>query len=208
MNLGQAETVARAARASAWFGGLAGFAATLRGSVHVPGQLLVVGAADAEPWHFTAHLESLARYRGTPELAPTLIRWHNPARGAPGMSIEEMTGGGIGRVILAISEGSSDVDLLERLTDARRHGATVLGLSGQPARSANGSDTTHRDDLEAVAHETHTVESGQAVRLGRLPVLCDFELATHLVGINAVSAEGRSGLRRHLWRTRTTSLSG
>jgi hypothetical protein len=208
MNLGQAETVARAARTSAWFGGLAGFAATLRRSVHVPGQLLVVGSADAEPWHFTAHLESLARYRGTPALAPTLIRWHNPARGAPGMSIEEMTGGGMGRVILAISEGSSDVDLLERLADARRHGATVLGLSGQPACRASVSDATRRDDLEAVAHETHTVQSGQAVQLGKVPVLCDFELATHLVGINAVSAQGQSNSRRRLWRTRAASLSG
>jgi hypothetical protein len=193
MNLGQAETLARAGRASAWFGGLAGFAGSLRRSVHAPGQLLVVGSPDAEPWHFTAHLESLAHYRDVPQLAPTLVRWTEPVGSAPGIGVEQMTAGGSGQVILAISEGISDPELLERLADARRRGATILGLSG--------GQSTALDDLASVAHEAHTVAPGQTVSVGRLPVLCDFELASHLVGVHAVSGRAQSTSRWRPWRT-------
>jgi hypothetical protein len=193
MNLGQTETLARAGRASAWFSGLAGFAGSLRRSVHAPGQLLVVGSPDAEPWHFTAHLESLAQYRDVPQLTPTLVRWTEPVGSTPGIGVEQMTAGGTGRVILAISEGVSDTELLERLADARRRGATILGLSGDQSTALN--------DLASVAHEAHTVVPGHTVSIGRLPVLCDFELASHLVGVNAVSARGASHSRWRPWRS-------
>jgi hypothetical protein len=192
MNLTYAESITRAARASTWLGSLAGFAATLRGSVQSPGQLLIVGSPDAEPWHFTAHLDNLARFRGARELTPTLVRWQHAERGAPGISATDMATGGHGRVILAIDEGVSDDALLERLADARRHGATVLGLSGADPSSGGSSGS-----LDDVAHEAHTVRPGNAVTLGRVPVVCDFELATHLVGVTAVTPPSR---RRFLRR--------
>jgi hypothetical protein len=196
MNLGQAETVARAARASVWFASLAGFAGSLRQSVRTSGQLLVVGSPDAEPWHFTAHLESLAHYRGAPELTPTLVRWVEPTGSAPGIGVEQMTAGGAGRVILAISEGSSDGELLERLATARHRGATILGLSGDRSSTLG--------DLACVSHESHTVQSGQTVSVGRLPVLCDFDLASHLIGVNAVSGHAVSS-RWRPWRSGSAS---
>jgi hypothetical protein len=203
VNLGQAESVARSARTTPWFRGLAGFGATLRRSVQQPGQLLVVGSAEDEPWHFTAHLEALARYRGAPELAPTLVRWHSaPGRGAPGISIEDMTAGGLGRAVLAISDGPGDEELLQRLADARRRGATILGLSGDTATGGEAGG----DSLAAVAHEAHTVVPGGVTRLGRIPVACDFELATHLVGVTAVSRQhSHPASRWRPWRSHAAS---
>lgn len=197
MNLGQAEAIARAARATSWFGGLSGFGGTLRRSVHRQGQLWVVGSEADEPWHFTAHLEALARYRGVPELAPTLVRWQRPSNAsAPGISVDDMAAGGIGQTVLAISEDPDDPELLERLADAKRRGATILGLT-----SGDG------DGMDSVAHEAHTVAADATARVGRLAMLCDFEVATHLVGVTATSVRGEGAVSRwRAWRPRHRGL--
>lgn len=172
MQLGQAEAVGRRARATAWFGRLARFGTAVRYAGHRPGELLVVGPEGDEPWHLTAHLEDLARYRGVPELTPTLVRWQPPPGRSPGIAIDELAAGGRDRTVLVVSEGAATAPLLERLEAARRRGSTVFGLAG------SGTDS----DLEQVAHETCRV--GEEPVKGT-PFVVDFDVAGHLVGIAA-----------------------
>ncbi len=133
------------------------FAQGLRKATRSPGGLLLVGTPDEEPWHLTAHLDEESRLAGIPELMPTLVRWQVPA-GAPShlrVGLERLEAAQRGETLFVVSPASAPVPLLERVSDARRTGATIFALDqGDP-------------ELEALAHEAMAVRPGvSGVSLG------------------------------------------
>jgi len=165
-----------------WLDRAADFARALRGSVRTPGGLLVVGTPDHEPWHFAAHLDDESRFAGLPELAPTLVRW-DPPTGAPAhlsVSLARLGDAGRGDSLVVVSPQAAPDRLLERVSDARRCGATILAL--------NRGD----GPLADMAHEELTVAPSAPLT---------FDAAQHLVSAAAGDrAQARRGLRARLAR--------
>ena len=170
-----------------WLGATRRFAGVLRGSVvSHGGGLLLVGTPAYEPWHLAAHLVDEAAWSGTPELAPTLVRHDarpsDPAHLAVGLGRIEAARRG--ETLLVVSpEGPGD-PLLERVSDARRAGATVLAL---------GSGDR---ELTSLAHESLAVPEGTDL---------DLDTVQHLVsaaaGENVLPAvRGRRRFRDRLSR--------
>jgi len=170
-----------------WLGATRRFAGVLRGSVvSHGGGLLLVGTPAYEPWHLAAHLVDEAAWSGTPELAPTLVRHDarpsDPAHLAVGLGRIEAARRG--ETLLVVSpEGPGD-PLLERVSDARRAGATVLAL---------GSGDR---ELVSLAHESLAVPEGTDL---------DLDTVQHLVsaaaGENVLPAvRGRRRFRDRLSR--------
>lgn len=182
-----------------WLGATRRFAGALRGSVvSHGGGLLLVGTEEYEPWHLAAHLVDEAAWSGTPELTPTLVRHDarptDPAHLAVGLG--RLSAARRGETLLVVSPWESPrasapgsgpsphAALLERVSDARRAGTTVLTLGPE------------ENDLTSMAHEVLAV-----------PALAELDLDTvqHLVsaaaGENALpSPRGRRRLRDRLAR--------
>jgi hypothetical protein len=167
---------------SGWLERASVFARALRGSARTPGGLLLVGIPDEEPWHLAAHLDEESRLAGLPELAPTLVRWAPPP-GAPAhlsVGLARLEQAGRGEALLVVSPQAAPGPLLERVSDARRSGATILAL-----------DRGDRE-LDSLAHEAMAVE--QAAPLS-------FDAAQHLVSAAAGEPTGQArGLRARLAR--------
>jgi hypothetical protein len=165
-----------------WLDRAAVFARALRGSARTPGGLLLVGTPDDEPWHLAAHLDEESRFAGLPELAPTLVRWDPPA-GAPrhlSVGLARLEEAKRGESLLVVSPQVAPDPLLERVSDARRSGATILAL-----------DRGDRQ-LDEMAHEALIVEQGAPL---------SFDAAQHLVSAAAGErAEAAKGLRARLAR--------
>ncbi|MQS11986.1 hypothetical protein F7Q99_06675 [Streptomyces kaniharaensis] len=162
-----------------WLEAVGVFAGSLRRSVsrRGAGELLLVGTEAYEPWHLAAHLEDEAAWSDVPGLAPTLLR-HRPPAGAPvhlTQGLPRLAEARRGATVLVVAREAAGAPLLERIRDARRHGATVLALDGAAA-----ADT---GDLGGLAHERLAV--GTAAEE-------PFDLAQHLVG----AAAGQSPARR------------
>jgi hypothetical protein len=165
-----------------WLDRAAAFARVLRGSAHTPGGLLLVGTPDEEPWHLAAHLDEESRFAGIPELAPTLVRW-NPPPDAPrhlAVGLARLEAASRGESLLVVSPQAVPDPLLERISDARKAGATILALDrGDP-------------QLEEMAHEALAVEPAAPL---------SFDAAQHLVSAAAGErAEPGKGLRARLAR--------
>lgn len=163
-----------------WLDAARRFATALRGAGHAPGRLLVVGTAEDEPWHLTAHLADAARWRSLPALQPTLVRWQVPF-GAPAhlsVGVDVLHAARRGTTVLVASPGAADDRLLERLDDARRGGATLFAL--HPGHGP----------LDALAHASLPLPPVLAARDG-------FETASHV--ITAVADVRRRALP---WRRR------
>ncbi|MER7769710.1 hypothetical protein [Kitasatospora sp. NPDC096140] len=161
-----------------WPEAVGGFAGALRRSVQRRGAdaLLLVGTEAYEPWHLAAHLADEAAWSAVPRLAPTLLR-HRPPAGAPAHlahDLRRLTGAGRGATVLVVAPEAAGAPLLERVHDARRHGATVLAL--------DGADPTAPGDLGGLAHERLAV--GTAAEE-------PFDLAQHLVSAAAGRPPGR-----------------
>ncbi|MFE6091672.1 hypothetical protein ACFQ7M_06745 [Streptomyces massasporeus] len=170
-----------------WLGATRRFAGALRGSVvSHGGGLLLVGTPEYEPWHLAAHLVDEAAWSGTPELAPTLVRHDarpsDPAHLAVGPG--RLEAARRGETLLVVAPEGPAAPLLERVSDARRAGATVLALGlGQ-------------GELPSLAHETLAVPDGSEL---------DLDTVQHLVsaaaGENALPApRGRRRLRDRVVR--------
>ncbi|GGW83065.1 hypothetical protein [Streptomyces lomondensis] len=173
-----------------WLGATRRFAGALRGSVvSHGGGLLLVGTPQYEPWHLAAHLVDEAAWSGTPELAPTLVRHDarpsDPAHLAVGLG--RLEAARRGETLLVVSPDPPCAPLLERVSGARRAGATVLALG--PGQG----------ELPAMAHEALAVPDGSEL---------DLDTVQHLVsaaaGENALPAPPR-GRRR--FRDRVSRLA-
>ncbi|MFJ8659265.1 hypothetical protein [Streptomyces sp. NPDC093795] len=143
------------------------FAGALRSSVvrHRDG-LLLVGTEEYEPWHLAAHLVDESAWSGLPELAPTLVR-HRVRPGDPAhlaVGLGRLEAAGRGATLLMVAPGRPDAQLLQRVHDARRAGATVLSLDGGD------------EEVRGLAHETLTVAEGAEV---------DLDTVQHLVSAAA-----------------------
>ncbi len=178
MNADQVAALRALLAPTGWLDRTSSFARALRRSARTPNGLLVVGPADDEPWHMTAHLTDESRLAGIPELAPTLIRWA-PEPGAPAhlsAGLDRLRDAGRAETLLVVSAQPAPAELLERVHDVRRSGAAVFALD--------------RDDpeLDGLAHESLPVRPDTA------PM--SFEAAQHLVSA-AVADDGDTvGLRR------------
>lgn len=155
----------------AWLDEADDFAAALRGAPRQVGGLLLVGPGEAEPWHMTAHLSEEARLLGLDQLIPTLIR-PAPEAGAPvqlSVGLDRISSAGRNDAVLVVAASDPEGAVLERVADAKRHGARVLTL-GQSAPLAA--------DL---AHEALAVPQSADVP--------SFDGAQHLV--SAATVDGR-----------------
>jgi hypothetical protein len=130
-----------------WLERTRAFARGLRKSTRSPGGLLLVGTPDDEPWHLTAHLDEESRLAGIPELMPTLVRWQVP-RAAPAhlrVGLERLEAAQRGETLFVVTPSTAPVPLLERVSDARRAGATIFALD-------QGDQ-----ELDSLAHESLTI---------------------------------------------------
>jgi DNA-binding MurR/RpiR family transcriptional regulator len=148
------------------------------------GGLLLVGTPAEEPWHLAAHLDDESRLSGITELAPTLVRWNAPVNAPPHLRVglERLEAARRGETLFVVTPETAPAPLLERVSGARRAGATILAL--------NQGDR----ELDGLAHETLTVQPGVA------PV--SFSVAQHLVSATAGERipQPRRGVRQRLAR--------
>jgi hypothetical protein len=175
-----------------WVAASAQFGLAVQAAPKSAGGLLVAGPAQAEPWHFTAHLADEAQWAQLPFLVPTLLR-AVPGAGAPAhLSVgwERLAQSGRGEALLVVAEIDPQEELLERIDKAKRNGARVLAL----AQAA--------PELRGLAHETLVVPPVRAESSGPLT----FDTAQHLVSLATTAQPGRrGGLRSRLmrWQERT-----
>jgi hypothetical protein len=154
-----------------------------------PGGLLLVGTPDDEPWHLAAHLDEESRLSCVPGLAPVLVRWAPPADAPPHLRVglERLEAARRGETLFVVSPETAPVPLLERVSDARRTGATILAL-----------DQGDRE-LAGLAHEALTVRRDDA--------LISFDAAQHLISSAAGGrGDSRSGPARRGLRDRIARL--
>ncbi|MDY0815001.1 hypothetical protein [Kitasatospora purpeofusca] len=173
-----------------WLEAVGGFAGELRHAVtrRAAGELLLVGTTGYEPWHLAAHLEDEAAWSDVPRLAPTLLRHRVPAAAPAHLAhgLGRLTGAGRGATVLVVAPTTAGGPLLERVHDARRHGATVLALEGAARGTPGGS--ADPSDLAGLAHRRLAVGTAEDE---------PFDLAQHLVSAAAGQPPGqRSALRR------------
>jgi hypothetical protein len=149
MDANQVATLRALLAPTGWLERTRVFAQGLRSATRLRGGLLVVGTPADEPWHLTAHLDEESRLAGIPELMPTLIRW-NPPPEAPAhlrVGLARLEAARRGETLFVVTPETAPVPLLERVSDARRIGATIFALDqGDP-------------ELDALAHEALTVEN-------------------------------------------------
>ncbi|MFF9805540.1 hypothetical protein ACF1G5_10460 [Streptomyces coeruleorubidus] len=172
-----------------WLGATRRFAGALRGSVvSHGGGMLLVGTPEYEPWHLAAHLVDEAAWSGTPELAPTLVRHDarpsDPAHLAVGLG--RLEAARRGETLLVVSPEGPAAPLLERVSDARRAGATVLSLG--PGEG----------ELPAMAHEALAVPDGAEL---------DLDTVQHLVSAAAGENALPTPRGRRRFRDRVTRLA-
>jgi len=149
-----------------WLDRTRAFARGLRQATRTPGGLLLVGTPDEEPWHLAAHMDEESRLAGIPELMPTLVRWHVPVHGPSHLRVglERLEAARRGETLFVVTPTTAPVPLLERVSDARRSGATIFALD----------QGDH--ELDVLAHEALTILPGAGVGV---PV--SFGVAQHLV---------------------------
>jgi hypothetical protein len=167
---------------SGWLERARSLGRALRSSTKSPGGLLLVGTPSYEPWHLTAHLDDESRLSGIAELAPTLVRWSPPPDAPPHLAVglARLEAARRGETLFIVAQDTAPVPLLERISDARKTGATILALDGGDP------------ELDALAHEALAV-----------PASLSFDAGQHLVsaaaGVRMAQARDR-GLRARIAR--------
>ena len=113
-----------------WVERTSAFASTLRRSSTTVGGLLLVGTPTEEPWHLAAHLDDESRFAGVPELSPTLVRWSPPPQAPPHLSVTlaRLEAARRDETVFVVAPDAAPEQLLERVADARRIGATILSI--------------------------------------------------------------------------------
>jgi hypothetical protein len=167
MNADQVAALRELLAPTGWLDRTSGFGRALRRSARTPNGLLVIGTQADEPWHLTAHLADESALAGIPELAPTLVRWAPPRDAAPHLSVglDRLRDAGRRETLLVVSEYAAPEQLLERVHDVRRAGATIFALdTGDP-------------ELDQLAHEALPVRSAPM----------SFDAAQHLVSAATVA---------------------
>jgi hypothetical protein len=176
---------------SGWVERTRDFAGSLRRSTSQPGGLLLVGTPQEEPWHLAAHLDDEARFSGVPGLTPTLVRYAPPPGAPPHLAVglERLQAVSRGETLFIVAPDAAPEQLLERVADAKRIGATILSID-------NGDD-----DLASLAHDRLVVPSYQLdvpTNLDMNLASVDFETVQHLVSVAAGEADQRSKMRDRL----------
>jgi hypothetical protein len=173
MNADQVAALRALLAPTGWLARTSQFAGAPRHSARTPHGLLIVGPACDEPWHLTAHLADESRLAGIPELEPTLVRWA-PPRGAPAhlsVGLDRLRETGRRETLLVVTPRLAPAELLERVDDVRRLGATIFTMDrGDP-------------ELDSLAHETLAVPEATA------PV--SFDAAQHLVSAEVGEAPSK-----------------
>ena len=177
---------------TAWFGECRGFARTVRQAPRTEGGLLLVGTPEEEPWHLAAHLDTEAELSGLPLLSPTLVR-HSVPEGAPphlSVPLTRLNQARGGEALLVIAPDDPGAALLERVDDARRHGAAILTVAeGEEAAPKNR-------ELLSLSHDALLVPVN-----GVVP---GFDAAEHLLAVSAGEKPVRASSRG--FRERLTAL--
>jgi hypothetical protein len=167
------------------------FGQALRRAPHDVGGLLLVGTPTEEPWHFAAHLDDESRWSDLPGLAPVLVRW-SPPPNAPAhlaVGLQRLEQIAHGETVFVVAPDAAPEQLLERVADARRIGATVFALDAG------------NTELEGLAHESLWVPGASNEGI----VVPEFDVVSHLVsaaaGESTTAAKSRIGaVRRRLGR--------
>lgn len=175
-----------------WLAATRRFAGSLRSSVAPHGGgLLLVGTDAYEPWHLAAHLDDEAAWSGLPELSPTLVR-HRVPRGAPAhlsVGLGRIEAAGRAETLLVVSPAEPGPDLLERVHDARRAGATVYAI--------DAAHTPGTSELHGITHEALTADTAEV----------DLDTVQHLVSAAAGENSLPSAGRRRRFRDRLSRVA-
>jgi len=167
---------------SGWVERTADFARALNRS-SAKGSLLLVGTPVDEPWHLAAHLEDEARASGRTHLAPVLVRWSPPPEAPPHLRVglDRLEKASRGETLFVVAADAAPEQLLQRVADARRIGATILSID-----RGDG-------ELGGLAHDRLVVPE-----LIRAEV--DLDTVQHLVSVAAGEYVGRDSTRDRLAR--------
>jgi hypothetical protein len=176
---------------SGWVERTRDFAGSLRRSTAQPGGLLLVGTPTEEPWHLAAHLDDEARFSGVAELRPTLVRYAPPPGAPPHLAVglDRLAATSRGETLFVVAPDSAPEQLLERVADAKRIGATILSIDDG---NEDFADLAH--DRLIVPRRELEVPAEVDMRLASV----DFETVQHLVSVAAGEGDPRSKMRDRL----------
>jgi hypothetical protein len=164
------------------------FAASLRRTD--AGGLLLVGTPTDEPWHLAAHLDDESRLSGRPEIAPVLVRWSVPPQAPPHLSVTlaRLEVARRDETVFVVAPDTPPESLLQRISDARRTGATILSID-------DGSG-----DLDDLVHDRIVVPTTDETLLVTRSSSPDVDMDTvqHLVSVAAGESATRANMRSRL----------
>jgi hypothetical protein len=173
MDLGRLSALAAELRRCSWWEDARHLGGSVRQSTERTSDLLVVGTPDAEPWHLVAHLADAARFGGGLATAPTLLRWRVPATAPAHLAVGVERLADVRRsTVLVIAPEAAPAGLLQRVSDARNRGATILSVAGDDGSQAAA-------DLMGLTHDQVLLPSPDEVEL---------DLAGHVVGAAAATS--------------------
>jgi hypothetical protein len=203
-----------------WVDRTRGFARSLRRSTDNGDGLLLVGTPTQEPWHLAAHLDDESRYAGIPSLSPTLVRWSPPVDAPAHLAIglDRLEAARRGETLFVVAPDDPTADLLERLADARRAGATLLTIDagdGDLAGLAHDQLVVPARGLTAVGEPSGLAVPLELAGLGDIDLALpdvSFDTVQHLVSaaageetlLRVAANESRRGFKDRLARALET----